>query len=261
MTIIGITGLLVDPLGNSRVAGAGKDQVANRLLQKHGFVLMSFADPLKRFLQDVYEFTDAQLWGESERRTEPDMRYPRPPQRQFVGQDLPTQYLNPRLALTSLGNDWGRNCYDATWVDYLKRTAKKLMAGGCTYSQQHGLQTCIYANDDPWVRPKTKVVVTDCRYFNEALALREIGGLLVRVKRLAKKPFNQAQMSSNHASEVELPQWNDSMFDYVIDNNGTLSDLAMRTDSMHDAATGKMIPYDESQADIPPFLRNPKAAC
>lgn len=260
MTVIGVTGLHVDPLGNTRIAGAGKDQVANRLLQKHGFVLMSFADPLKRFLQDVYEFTDEQLWGESEKRTEPDTRYPRPPQHQlaaYLQQGLPTQYLTPRLALTSLGNDWGRECYDATWVDYLKRTAKKLMAGGYTYSQQRGLQPCIYANDDPWIRPKIKVVVTDCRYFNEALAIREAGGLLVRVKRLAKEPFNPAQMNGKHASEVELPQWGDDMFDYIVDNNGTLNDLAMRTDSMHDAATGRMIPYDESQADIPPFLRKP----
>lgn len=254
MTIIGVTGLFVDPLGSKRIAGAGKDQVANRLLSKHGFVLMSFADPLKRFLQEVYEFTDEQLWGESEKRTEPDTRYPRP--RQF-GPDVPTQYLTPRLALTSLGNDWGRKCYDATWVDYLTRTAKRLQGGGYTYSQQRGLQPCIYAEDDPWIRPKAKVVVTDCRYFNEAQAVRNAGGVLVRVKRLAKTPFDPAQMNNEHASEVELPQWDDREFDFIIDNNGTLADLAMRTDSMHDAATGRMIPYDEKQADIPPFLRKP----
>jgi hypothetical protein len=56
---------------------------------------------------------------------------------------------------------------------------------------------------------------------------------------------------------VQLPQWPDSEFDYVIPNDAGLLDLAMRTDSMHDAATGRMIPFDESQQDIPPFLRKP----
>ena len=244
MTLIGVTGLHIDPLGNRRIAGAGKDCVANRLLRKHGFVLLSFADPLKRFLQDVLEFSDEQLWGESEKRVEPDTRYPRP--RQFEGQGLPTQYLTPRLALTSLGNDWGRECYANIWVDYLKRVATRLQAGGYTYSQQQGLQTCIYANDDPWIRPKTKIVVSDCRYFNEAQAVRDAGGVLVRVKRHAKEPFDKALMDNKHASEVDLPQWDDSKFDFVIENCGSLADLELRTDSMHDAAT------------VPPFLRKPK---
>lgn len=258
MTIIGVTGLCIDPTGAHRIAGAGKDCVANRLLEKHGFVLLSFADPMKRFLQDVYEFTDEQLWGESEKRTEPDTRYPRPPHHQlaaYLQQGLPTQYLTPRLALTSLGNDWGRECYDATWVDYLRRVAVKLQAGGYTYSQQKGLQTCIYTEDDAWIRPKTKIVVADCRYFNEALAVRAAGGVLVRVKRYVKAPFDPSLMDNSHTSEVQLPQWEDSQFDYVIENTGTLQHLKLLTDSMHDAVTGRMLPYDDAQRDIPPFLR------
>lgn len=67
--IIGLVGL----------AGSGKDTVADMLQRFHGFRKVAFADPLKRIARDVYAFSDDQLWGPSEFRNAPDMRYPRGP--------------------------------------------------------------------------------------------------------------------------------------------------------------------------------------
>jgi hypothetical protein len=56
-------------------AGTGKDAIADILVKNHGFVKVAFADPLKRICQDVYDFTDEQLWGPSAMRNAPDKRY------------------------------------------------------------------------------------------------------------------------------------------------------------------------------------------
>jgi len=58
MHIIGITGH----------AGAGKDEVAGRFVNKHGYTQLSLADPLKRFGYNVFGFDPIQLWGPSSAR-------------------------------------------------------------------------------------------------------------------------------------------------------------------------------------------------
>lgn len=58
MRIIGITGQ----------AGAGKDEVAGRLVQKHDYTQLSLADPMKRFGLNVFGFDVIQLWGPSSAR-------------------------------------------------------------------------------------------------------------------------------------------------------------------------------------------------
>jgi hypothetical protein len=61
------------------------------------------------------------------------------------------------------------------------------------------------------------VVISDVRYRNEARAITARGGLVVRVRRPGVEAVN------GHASEHDLDYW---PFDHVIDNNGTLDDLA-----------------------------------
>lgn len=58
-------------------AGAGKDSVANILVDK-GWITYSIAAPLKRFAQDLFEFTDTQIYGPSSFRNVADQRWSRP---------------------------------------------------------------------------------------------------------------------------------------------------------------------------------------
>jgi hypothetical protein len=58
-------------------AGSGKTTTAGFLVKNHGFVEVALADPLKRICQDVYGFSDQQLWGPSDFRNAQDVRYPR----------------------------------------------------------------------------------------------------------------------------------------------------------------------------------------
>lgn len=62
--------------------------------------------------------------------------------------------------------------------------------------------------------PSDRWVVTDVRFPNEAQAIKDRGGVVVRIKR--GSPVNA------HPSETALDDW---PFDHVIDNTGTLDDL------------------------------------
>ena len=68
-------------------------------------------------------------------------------------------------------------------------------------------------------------VITDCRFKNEAEAVKLKGGFIVRVNRPGVNPIN------NHDSEVELDNYH---FDYVINNDGSLYDLRNKVKALID---------------------------
>jgi len=57
-------------------------------------------------------------------------------------------------------------------------------------------------------------IITDVRFLNEAESVINHGGILIRV--------NRGGDTGNHPSETGLDDWE---FEYIIDNNGTISDL------------------------------------
>jgi hypothetical protein len=122
MNLIGISGL----------AGAGKDTAAEILVKEFGFVRVALADPIKRICKEVFEFTDEQLWGSSERRNAVDERY----LRGWLCARSVSAFLTPRYALQTLGTEWGRDCYPDVWIDIAIRTAngrrEMRVEGGCT---------------------------------------------------------------------------------------------------------------------------------
>lgn len=61
-----------------------------------------------------------------------------------------------------------------------------------------------------------KVVVTDCRFPNEAATVKRLGGQIWRVERPGRGPAN------DHPSEVALDTW---AFDHVFSNDGSVDDL------------------------------------
>ncbi len=191
-------------------AGSGKDTVADFLAKKYGFTKIALADPLKRICKEVYSFTDEQLWGPSEFRNQPDLRYP-------TGRG----HLSPRVALQTLGTEWGREMYNNTWIDYGIRVAEGVLLSGDRYSQKRGLYTPGFF-ERLFSRKPTGVVFSDIRFKNEVDAIRKRNfGFMVRVKRQGLAAVGVA----GHASEEEQKMLKDTDFDYVIDNNSTLDDL------------------------------------
>lgn len=203
-------------LGVSGLSGSGKDATADILVQDHGFVKMSLADPMKQIARKVYAFTDEQLWGPSQARNAEDPRYPR----------ADGSFLTPREALQQLGTEWGRKCYLNTWVDVCVRTARELLVDGgvqLKYSQQLGL-----ARRTDGLRGRTRsvfgVVVPDVRFKNELAGIREAGGLTLRVVRPGAGLSGQHGL---HPSETEQAGIPDTAFDWVLQNTGTIDDLRM----------------------------------
>lgn len=71
------------------------------------------------------------------------------------------------------------------------------------------------------VNRDSKWVFTDIRFPNEAQAIRDRGGILVRVNR--KQRGQLCGRSEKHESETALDGWRD--WDFVFDNDGTLEQL------------------------------------
>lgn len=205
-------------IGISGQAGSGKDTCADFLVEEYDFAKVALADPLKRICRDIFDFSEQQLWGASKFRNEPDMRYPRPNEK---------EYLTPRYALQTLGTEWGRDCYNDTWVDYAIRTAKAiegayLNGDPVCYDQMLGL----IQESDPenWSGPceHKGVAIPDVRFLNEINAIKQADGLVFRIVRPGAGLQGAA---SAHRSEAEMKEIPDSLFDEVIINDGSLEDL------------------------------------
>lgn len=225
-------------VGISGEAGSGKDTAADHLVKKYGFVKISLADPLKRICQEIYGFTDEQLWGPSSARNKPDTRYIRAvharhdwqeatPGADFKctqcgcwGEESPpecTVYLTPRFALQILGTEFGRTCYPNTWIDKSIQIAQQLLANPeyMRYSAKRGL----FTDDAPKKKEEPKgVAISDVRFRNELTGVRGVEGQLWRVKPPATHTRNN-ETWRGHLSETEQNEIADSEFNRIIVNN------------------------------------------
>ena len=132
-----------------------------------------------------------------------------------------------REFLQKLGTDGLRNgLHENVWVnalmaDYKKTTDLKtfMYAKGYTEERKFKKGDGISGNSLMEYINETSLpnwIITDCRFPNEAEAIREKDGIIIRVNRSNVKPVN------NHPSETSLDDW---AFDYIIDNSSTLASL------------------------------------
>jgi len=197
--IIGLVGFI----------GSGKGTVGDILEQK-GFIKDSFAKPLKDACSVIFGWPREMLEGDTEVsrkwREEPDVYWSEKFGKSF----------SPRLALQLMGTEAGRNVFhEDIWVISLLNRSKG-----------------------------KDVVVTDVRFQNEIKYIQDNGGIVIRVKRGeepewynlaldANQGFSSAQMGMRdkgiHQSETN---WIGSDFDYVIENDGTITDLGNKVNEL-----------------------------
>ncbi|MFF1812396.1 hypothetical protein ACFVXW_25345 [Streptomyces sp. NPDC058251] len=170
-------------------ARSGKDTAGERLVNQWAFTRLAFADPLKRMALEVNPY-------------------------------IPTSY-GVTVRLETLVADTG-------W-EYAKDTYPEVRR-----VLQHMGQTVRELDEDFWVRVlmdkvraadkwNMPVVVTDCRYRNEAEALRAAGFVLVRIKR------PDLMTTDTHASENDL---NSFPADETLINAGRLFDFHTAVDAL-----------------------------
>lgn len=232
-------------IGLSGKAGSGKSTAASIL----GGPAVALADPLKRFLYQAGA-SDEALWGESRLREHPvdvcwqDQNWndlteefalmvlgkenpvsmttprliesPRYKNKQYIKEQLNGKFKNnptltTRGALTFLG-DLGRRFNPDVWINIGILTAKTLLTTPCRYIPVQGV---IYTTGSP---NTNFVIIPDLRFRNELLAIKELGGQIIRVT----KPKQGDEKESYHLSETELDTVPSFWYDHVLVNNGNL---------------------------------------
>lgn len=172
-------------IGLCGAAGAGKNAVAEILRAKHGFVHFGFADPLYRAVSAVTGLSVDSLRDRRLKETTID----------WIGK-------SPRQLLQTMGTEWGRQMVrDDLWIEIAMRQAAKA---------------------HEYLRGRGGVAITDCRFENEAVAIKQAGEGNV-IWRVERRSTCLSPEAAKHSSEAGIPEY---LVDAVIDNNGTLADLA-----------------------------------
>lgn len=122
--------------------------------------------------------------------------------------------LSPRLALQTLGTEFGRRQDRQVWVRGAQEAALLLIRGGYRYHRLRG----VVASDGPY---PDYVTITDGRFRNEVVGVLERGGEAWSVTGRAR----DLPSGGGHRSENELSDVPDHLYAQRIDNSGTLDDL------------------------------------
>ncbi len=124
--IVGLTGK----------AGAGKDTVADFLVQKYGFVKVGLADPIKALLNARFGW-EPEWWGDREWKEDAQV---------FHGERMnPREAFSPRSWAQWLGTEVGRTLEPEVWVRLAKERIDAIVGES----------------------PNTHIVIPDIRFDNE----------------------------------------------------------------------------------------------
>lgn len=130
--------------------------------------------------------------------------------------------LTPRKLLQLLGTECGRQIIhpniwcNALFADY---KAKQEFIGKTNDGHEEWTDD-IFPN---WI-------ITDCRFPNEAKAIKDRGGVVIRVNRDYQNPLMPDTAIPEHPSETAL---DDYEFDYVIENDGSIEDLVEKVKQLN----------------------------
>jgi hypothetical protein len=166
-------------IGLSGYARSGKDTVAGFLIEQ-GWTRFAFADKLKLAVKKLNPILDCEL-GMPFTLDQALTRH--------GAEKTKELYKEYRRLLQVMGTEVGREMFgDNFWVEQALREVQE--------------------ND--------LAVFTDCRFPNEAQAIKDRGGEVWRINRPGYGPVN------GHASEISLDDW---AFDHIIDNDRDLDAL------------------------------------
>lgn len=174
----------------------GKDTLASIFNERHGYHVMSFAYALKKGVRAMFDLTHAHTDGVLKEEV------------------IPHLGVSARQLLQHVGTEGVRGLDPTIWA-------------------KAGMQRAREWIDD---YPEARIVFTDVRFPQEAEAIREMGGKVVRIRRPGYSydlgvplPGEAGRLLDEHPSETAMRgfQW-----DMTVDNDGSLYDLEAKADSL-----------------------------
>lgn len=198
--------------------GSGKDTIADYLTTFHGFKRISFAASLKDAVATVFGWDRELLEG-----TTKTSRIWREKKDEWWSERLKMD-ITPRWVLQYWGTDVLRNNFHPDiWVASVENKLRQ---------------------------SKDNIVITDCRFANEIQAIKNAGGITLRVERGERPSWYETAVNYNkgeynnmlwaiskeqlrklkvHASEYSSVGLS---YDYMVDNNKSIDDLHKSIDSI-----------------------------
>lgn len=153
----------VPVIGVAGPAGCGKSTFADILINRHGFVRIKMAGPLKAMLRAI---------GLGDREIEGDLK------------EAPCPLLcgkTPRHAMVTLGTEWGRDLIGPDfWTSAWAASAERAISAGAR-----------------------GIVADDVRFANEVATIRSAGGAVVRLTGRAGVAARSGHSSEAGAFEVD----------------------------------------------------------
>lgn len=145
---------------------------------------------------------------------------------QFIGTNLFRNQLHPEIWVNSLMSEYKNKSTLISEVNYLGDSR-------CGICKKPTKDVSYFLCDEHIEKSKNNYpnwIITDLRFPNELEAVKKRGGITIRVNRPCDicggsgyhKMSCPVSKSGEHSSETAL---DDAEFDYVIDNNGTISEL------------------------------------
>jgi len=198
-------------IGVTGLIGSGKDTIADYLTTHKGFKRLSFAASLKDAVAAVFGWDRELLEGST--KTSREWRE----QKDIWWSTRLGMEITPRWVLQNWGTEVCRQGFHKDiWVASV---------------------------ENKLIKSKDDIVITDCRFENEVDAIKNAGGITIRVERGDKPEWYQAAVDYNkgpngnalwsisksrsdkariHASEYSSVG---IVYDHIVSNNGTIDEL------------------------------------
>jgi len=173
---------------------SGKDTACDYLVERYGYTKRAFAHPLKKVAQELFGFTDDQIF--TEQKEEVDQNWGISPRQAFqvIGSDI-VRDLFPKLLLPNIGKNF--------WINRADIGIKDI--------------------------PNQKIVWSDVRFQNEVDYILNNGGIVVKINRPS---IHNNEKSDQHQSELCIDKIDNYTTEII--NDGNIEDFYRKIDILLD---------------------------
>lgn len=160
---------------------------------------------------DNYIYSIFDNWYEAQESLKDiQLRHYRAENKKLTTIEVKEEQMTPRLLLQLMGTECGRNIiHPNVWVNALMSKYKM------SYVQHKDIEYVEHKQYPNWI-------ITDTRFPNELQAVKDRGGVSIRVNRGRTGGEILEDKNSEHPSETSLDT---ATFDYVIHNDGSIEEL------------------------------------